>query len=126
MLGADETVKRRLRLGGKTAADFAVTVVEPVSSQGGETTANDAAGAGSAWSSVPIENRSINNTEGCAGTPSISVPRCGSGGPSGAGGLHKTLDSMATIGVSARDRESAMRVLSAVLHLGQVGRWRSR
>lgn len=124
MLGADETIKMRLRLGDTTAADFAVTAFEPASSQGGETTADDAAGAGSAWSSGSIENRSIRNTEGCAGAPSVSVPTCGSSGPSGAGGLHKTLDSMAKIGVSAKDRESTMRVLSAVLHLGQVGWWR--
>ncbi|CAM9259462.1 unnamed protein product [Ectocarpus sp. 6 AP-2014] len=118
MLGADETVKMRLRLGDKTAVDFAVTAFEPSSSQGGEKNAYDAAGTGSAWLGGSIG--SIRNTEGCAGPPSVSVPKCGSSGPSGAGGLHKTLDSMATIGVSAKDRESTMRVLSAVLHLGQI------
>ena len=103
VLNADEDVKRRLRLGDKTAADFALTSTEPTPDQLGNETPSDVAAEralGLAWTSG-----SASNAAGVAGERVA---------------LQTVLGAMQTAGMGEGERYGILRGLAAVLHLGQV------
>lgn len=102
VLNADETIKRRLRLGDRAVADFVVTSTEPAPRRSGDEPASGLAATGFAWTSSVAEN---------------------SDGPCG---LQKVLDAMAAVGVGEGERNDLLRGLAAILHLGQVRCWKCR
>lgn len=101
LLHADETTKRRFRLGGKTAADFRVTA--ETQCQGSSTP------GGLSSTSRP-------------GDGGLSSKGSGRSDPCGIGTIQKLLDTLAVMGAAEAERDELLRGLSAVLHLGEVRR----
>ena len=105
-MDADEEVKKRVRLGGKTAADFRLTA----ESQRGQAPG----GTGFAWrnesgrGSCPSQD-----TGGEIPSRTRESIRC-------RGKLKETTNAMAAVGIAGTEVDCVLRGVSAVLHLQQV------
>lgn len=99
VLNADEGIKSRLRLGDRTAADFAVTSAEPAPHKIGDGQSPGLAANRAVWAS---------------GAP---------GNPDGPRGPQEVLNALVAVGVGEEERDGLLRGLAAILHIGQV-RWR--
>lgn len=127
-MNADEAIKRRLLLGGKSASDFALTSSEPGPHLHGHKAASDdtAANNGAAdfvWisgSAGDFSSSCTNIVGSNRGVTGASSGVWGPSGPHGTGALQKVLDAMITVGGSEGERNGLLQGLSAVLHLGQV------
>lgn len=96
VLNADEGIKRRLCLGNRTAAEFAVTATQPEPHSSGDEPTPGVVANGLAWMSNAADN---------------SNGRCE---------LQEVLDAMTVVGVGEGERKGLLRGLAAILHLGQV------
>lgn len=99
VMNADETVKRRLRLSGRTAADFAVTSAGLAPCRNGDEPTRGVTANSVAWAS--------------GGVP---------GNPDGSYGLERMLGAMKTLGVRGGETTRLLQGLAAILHLWQVRR----
>ncbi|CAM9416878.1 unnamed protein product [Scytosiphon promiscuus] len=123
VLDADPAWKERLRLVGETAADFGLSLPEPVPCEDDDTRSGVAPGTGIAWASGSARppNPDSNDPRGNnRGIPSTSLGGCKDSGPGETGALHNVLDAMKTIGVTEGEREDLLKGVSAVLHLGRI------
>ncbi|CAM9456858.1 unnamed protein product [Laminaria digitata] len=110
ILNADEEVKKRVRLGDKTAADFRLTA-EPHEPQRGQAPA----GVGFAWRSESDRGSCSSQDAGAEVKSGTRESIFGSRGT-----LKDTIDAMAATGVAGTEVDSVLRGVSAVLHLHQI------
>lgn len=100
-------MKKRVRLEGKTAADFRLTA----ESQRGQAPG----GIGLAWRSEPGNSSYSFSQDGVAEIPSRMFDPLGSRGT-----LKDTTDAMTAVGIAGTEVDCVLRGVSAVLHLHQV------